>query len=66
MAFGAEKMVSDEQGLVDHAVLVGDLAGLALEHDGHVDRQLGGGVDTDEVDVDDLVAHRVTLQLLDQ
>ena len=55
-----------EQRLVDHAVLVGDLAGLALEHDRHVDRQLGGGVDADEVDVDDLVAHRVTLQLLDQ
>ena len=52
------------QDLVDHAALLEDLLGLALEDDRHVDGDLLVAADQQEVDVGDGVADRVALQLL--
>ena len=51
--------------MVDDAAPVLDLLGLADEHDRHVDGHEGVGVDPQEVDVQDVAAHRVALQVLD-
>ena len=52
-------------GRVDEAVVVHHLEGLALQPQRHGDGDLLVEVDLEEVDVGDVAAHRVALQVLD-